>query len=162
MIKPFLNPFWRDVWAVVGVAGVAATLIGLWLTWRQLRKTQTAASAAAEAALRSRDAYDRLLLALAHRATSEAKLLVIQEMWLAASIKAADLADLLSQLSVQDEEIVRLSSHMRKAGHSFARIEQGTLTYHGLKVSWPRDLSAVEAVLTRGLRTPATPPTETP
>ena len=150
----FLNRFWRDLWTVVGVAGVAATLAGLCLTWRQLRKTQTAAQAAADAARRSRDAYDRLLLALAHRATSEVKLLVTQEKWLAASLKAADLADLLAQLSAQDEEVARLSFAMREAGHHFARIEQGTITFHGLRTTWPRDLGAVEVLLTAGLRTP--------
>ena len=153
----FLNAFWRDFWAVVGVVGVAATLVGLWLTWRQLRTTQTAAAAAAAEARRSREAYDRLLLALAHRATSEAKLLVTQEKWLAASLKAADLADLLAQLSIQNEEVARLSFAMREAGHHFARIEQGTITFHGLRTTWPRDLGAVEVLLTAGLRTPPPP-----
>jgi hypothetical protein len=157
MADPFLNPFWRDVWAVVGGAGVLATLIGLWLTWRQLRKTQTAASAAADAALQSRQAYDRLLLALAHRATSEAKLTVVQRNWVAASLKATDLADLLSQLSEQDEELLGLSAAMREAGHVFARIEQGTISFHGLRKKWPNDLAAVEARLTRDLRTPNSP-----
>ena len=151
----FLNAFWRDLWTVVGVAGVAATLVGLWLTWRQLRTTQSAAAAAAAEARRSREAYDRLLLALAHRATSEAKLLVTQEKWLAASLKAADLADLLAQLSAQDAEVAKLSASMRDAGHSFARIEQGTMKFHSLRRKWPTDLAAVEACLTHSLRVAA-------
>ena len=149
----FLNPFWRDVWTVFGTVGVAATLVGLCLTWVQLRKTQTSTRAAADAARRSRDAYDRLMLALAHRATSEAKLLVTQEQWLAASLKAADLADLLSQLSEQDEELRRLSGRMRGMSHSFARIAQRTLTFQGLRTKWPEDLAAVETRLTQTLNT---------
>ena len=152
-VAEFLNPFWRDVWTVFGAVGVAATLFALALTWRQLRKTQTSAQAAADAARRSREAYDRLMLSLAHRAASEAKLLVATEQWLAASLKAADLADLLSQLSEQDDELRELSANMRDSSHSLARVAQGTIKFRGFQTVWPKHLAAVEAPAHRGTPT---------
>ena len=49
-MQPFLTDFWRDVWTVFGVAGTAATLVGLWVAVVQIRRTATAAEAARVAA----------------------------------------------------------------------------------------------------------------
>src|SRR5437870_63369 len=92
---------------IVNVVGFGLTFVGLFVAWRQLRKTQSAASAAETAAKRAveenRFAYLKFAAALAHRNLHEAKIHVDNKTWVKAALRTNDLAEQLAQLEALDK-----------------------------------------------------------
>ena len=98
----FLPSFLIDVFTLFGVLGTAATLIGLWLTYEQLKRTTKVAEAARDAALlaevKDRQQFAGFVVGSCHRLVNEAKIFVDASRWELAAIRVADLADSFVQL----------------------------------------------------------------
>ena len=164
----FLDAYWRDVWTVVGVAGVGLTLLGLvaglvslWLAWRQVRGVVTAAEAAADAARRSRAAHDRLILSLAHRAEATAKVLVSAGRFEAAGLKCVDLADFLALTADPTPERREIETELRRTAEAFRRIAAEEIKYSRVvQAKWSRLCVRLGAELPAALNPPVPPPPE--
>ncbi|MDX1968964.1 MAG: hypothetical protein SFV23_17445 [Planctomycetaceae bacterium] len=104
-----LHPWMVDFATVFGVVGTIATLIGLALTWVQVRGAKKAAEAARDAALataeRARHEYVRFVISTCHRFVSEIKIYVQAEKYEAAAFRSADIAGQLILLRVANPEL---------------------------------------------------------
>lgn len=101
-----LDPWWNDALAISGfVIGLVGTLlgaVGLWYTYHQVRKVETAATAANAATEKahreSEELYSRFIGAYASRLLVDLQRAVLGENWAAADSRAQELADLLAAL----------------------------------------------------------------
>jgi hypothetical protein len=96
---------WRDV---INLVGFSITIASLWLAFRQIRKTTTAAEAARDAAERmlrqNREQYRRYVASNLRRYLAELRMLVDREVWDRAASRFDDLAEQLSQLGAASRE----------------------------------------------------------
>lgn len=135
--EEFLDGFWRDSIAVFGSAGVLLTAIGLFLGWRQLKKTATSAEAALEASKKSIERHNKFLAQISHRLITDSKTHARNDSFGIAAEKLNELADLLLQIEnpkINWSPFVERVSGMEE---SFHRIDKGKITFSdSLRGKW--------------------------
>lgn len=131
--QAFLSPFGQDIIAVSGVAGFVLTAIGVFLAWRQMRMTTSAAQAATEAAVaaldESRAQYNRYVISQASRILTEVGVYVKISAWDKAGLRVSDLAELLLQVAGDDSVWSELASRLQRMEKIFDRVEKGNAQF---------------------------------
>jgi len=140
-VESYLTDFAQNTLAIVGAGGVALTAIGVWLAWRQMRRTASAAKAASDAAVaaltESRSQYNRYVITQSSRLLTEARVYIKNESWDAAAMRLSDLADLLLRIAGDAQVWFELAGRLQAMEKSFDRIHQNESTYSGsLKGKW--------------------------
>lgn len=155
---PILDESWRDI---VTLGGFGLTILGLMVTFVQLRKTQSAAKAARVAAERalveSRSAYQKFTVALAHRFVHECKIHVENSAWEKAAIRLSDLTDQMNQLVSLDASWSEFAGELHGWSVTCNRLRLGELKRFPESQKWLELCSRVEAKLARLLGPFATP-----
>lgn len=140
-----------------GAIGTVATLIGLWLTYRQSKEAQSAAQAARAAAekaeLECRRQSTAFFAASAHRILREAKMHVQHLNWEAAVMRVGDLADQLAQLENAlgvDAHQATLVSDARGWESTFSRIASGEIKFtRASQIKWRKSSDEIAAKIDR-------------
>ena len=115
----YLNGFLRDTLTILGGVGLPLTALGVWLAYRQLCKTASAAEAASTAAVsalnENRRQYNHHAIAQSHRLLTEASIYVTYRAWKQAGMRVNDLTQLLLHVTDHDwSQFVRRLQSMEK------------------------------------------------
>ena len=131
--QSFLNPFWTDLLAALGVAGVLLTLVGLAVAWAQLRRTAKAAVAARDAARaaesQARESVAGFVLGDLRRLLQEAKIYAGSGEWALAAVRLDDVASAAAQLrhATDAGEWVESGRRLRDSAGTFRRLAAGQI-----------------------------------
>lgn len=152
-----LSDFGSDALAIFGAVGTAATLVGLFLTYRQSRDAATAAEAAERAAKEALEAdksqFKRYMVSNAHRYINEAKIFVQKADWHMAAVRMSDLADHAAQVSstlTQDTGWDGMATELREWEAAFRRISASEISYsRNLQKKWHEFVSRTSESIDR-------------
>lgn len=147
----------HDLIAIVSVFGFALTVIGVWLTWYQMRKatsaTQAASNAAVAALAESRGQYNRFLITQLHRLLSEARIYVDCKNWDAAAIRLGDIVELLLHVANTEPLWSESARNFQAMQLTFQRISQQELNFtKALASKWNRLDRSMRETITCNLR----------
>lgn len=153
---PFLDDFWRDILAVLGGLGVVFTAIGVWLAWRQMRQTTSAAKAASEAAINalneSRSQYNRFVITQISRHLAEARTHLKSDGYGVAAMRLSDIADLMLQIAGGDESWSEMAQRLQAMEQSFDRVHRSEVPFsRSLRGKWQKLDREVNAKIANSL-----------
>lgn len=122
----FINGFWSDVIAVLGLLGLALTFYQVW-------KTKNASEAATKSAIdaleKARKHYDRHIKYQCLKTLSEARVYISIPIYSIAALKMNDIHEMIIQSTNRPEEAKQLATRAASMGHTFERIHRSEIQF---------------------------------
>lgn len=141
---------------VTGYLGTMATLVGVWLSFVQIRRTKSATEAtraAVDSTLRQVSSdFGRYATATAKRHLSDAKQSVDNGDWRRAALRCSDLAEQVTFLSKGVDPWLEFAKNLRQWEMSFGKVRAGEHLMLGQAKRWERLAMDIERLLDRTQR----------